>query len=415
MNVTMSHDRAVREPGFYRAKDSGETLEAAERVTKSMSLEGLVEKTGLDRTGIPCFSFIRKKNAIGGCGLHYGAGYDIKQAKVETLLSAIGQQSSEYHGDRMDIMSFEDIGFLKGIIPEDLLLPKKLKEKENIQWSSARDIMNEKEMLVPSNAVFHPYDCLGLVQSLFRSNTLGIAAGNTYAEAILYGLYDVILIDALSDAETQRDHGKKILIGEKGVAREMMDRLEAAGIMVNLWLLNSRSGLPCVVAAANDEISKKPGYLVSGFGSHLDPELAVISAMNGVVRERIDYIENGQYNQVREAVLEKTGYERLKRINRLWYGESESISIDDIGSSVSGFLDDDVNEVVNMLESHADHVLVADLTRTEIPVVRVIIPGFKLSHLDPGRTGDNGAEDDLLKDDGLFSMDTGGRDFQPGR
>lgn len=413
MNLTISHDRASGEDGFYRANDSNGILDTVKRVTESLDTEGIVEKTALDRTGIPCFSFIRKKIPIGGYGLHYGADLDEKRAMAYTLLSAIEGQSSEYHGDRMDILSFEEIGFLKGIMPDDLILPKKMKENEKVHWSTAFDIMDEKEMLVPSNAVFYPYDCLGMVEPIFRSNKLGIAAGSTVAEAVLYGMYDVILIDALSHAETERDHGRKILLEEKGLARDMMDRLDAAGINVNLWSLPSRTGLPCVVAAADDDISKRPGFLVSGFGAHQDPEIAAILAMNDVVKERIDYIENGQHNPVREAVLEKTGYDRLKRINRLWYGEGETVEIDDIGSSVSGYLDDDIDTVIGMLEDHADHVLVADLTRTEVPVVRVIIPGFHVSHLDTGRSGSNGFDDDLLRDDGLFSTNTGGRDFQP--
>ena len=49
------------------------------------------------------------------------------------------------------------------------------------------------------------------------------------------------------------------------------------------------------------------------------------------------------------------------------------------------YIDDDIRLVLEELRSFAERVCVCDLTRTVIPVVRVIIPGFEVSHVNPAR------------------------------
>jgi len=73
-----------------------------------------------------------------------------------------------------------------------------------------------------------------------RSNTNGLASGNTIEEAILHGLLEVIERDSLSIAEYTRNPGKEIALTEKdGLNYKLKRKLEEAGIKVKLWLLDS--------------------------------------------------------------------------------------------------------------------------------------------------------------------------------
>ena len=62
--------------------------------------------------------------------------------------------------------------------------------------------MNDEEILVPANAVFHPLP--SDYKRLFRTNTSGLASGNVIEEAIFHGLAEVIERDAWALVEATR-------------------------------------------------------------------------------------------------------------------------------------------------------------------------------------------------------------------
>ena len=74
-----------------------------------------------------------------------------------------------------------------------------------IPWVPGWDIMNDEEILVPANAVFHPLP--SDYKRLFRTNTSGLASGNVIEEAIFHGLAEVIERDAWALVEATRNTG----------------------------------------------------------------------------------------------------------------------------------------------------------------------------------------------------------------
>ena len=61
--------------------------------------------------------------------------------------------------------------------------------QRQIPWVLGWDIMNDEEIQVPANAVFHP---LSSDYKSSRTNTSGLASGNMMEEAIFHGLAEVI-------------------------------------------------------------------------------------------------------------------------------------------------------------------------------------------------------------------------------
>ena len=80
------------------------------------------------------------------------------------------------------------------------------------------DLIQDEEIYVPANAVFHPppsrYDGV----RLFRTNTNGLA-GNEKEEAIFHGLAEVIERDAWSLAEITRDRKVIGIVTSDGISR----------------------------------------------------------------------------------------------------------------------------------------------------------------------------------------------------
>lgn len=385
MRVALTRVKKQFFDGTHRVKSPDETYNEIAPLMDGIGVTEVTDITHLDRIGIPCFSAIRPGAAIGGVRVHSGKGKDLVQAKVSAMMEAIERHSGEYHGDPMDYASYEEIGLTRAVDPNDLILPRPLEMSEKIHWTPAWDLLNEEEVCVPSNAVFHPYDTLGMTMPLFRSDSNGLASGNVIEEAILHALLEVVERDALSVAEQKRDMGVRISVTQDGPVRELIDRFEMKGIRIHLWLLGGRSRLPTIAAAADDTLLKDPGLLVMGAGTHCSPEIAALRAVTEVAQSRATHLQGGRRNPQREMILKKAGYERMKRINGEWFRDADEISMHDLEDLSTPYFDDDIRVALQELEGHADRVCICNLSRTQVPVVRVIVPGLEVSHMDKAR------------------------------
>ena len=93
------------------------------------------------------------------------------------------------------------------------------------------DLIQDEEIYVPANAVFHPLPSRYDRVRLFRTNTNGLAAGNEKEEAIFHGLAEVIERDAWSLAEITRNTGAVVKIQE-GEIRDLLDKFSDADVSV---------------------------------------------------------------------------------------------------------------------------------------------------------------------------------------
>ena len=251
------------------------------------------------------------------------------------------------------------------------------------------DIMNDVEVFVPSNAVFHPYIPRD-GNKLFRSNTNGLASGNTIEESVLHGLLEVIERDALSIAEYTRNPGKEIALSEiDGINYQLKAKMEETGIQVKLWLLDSDVDIPTVVAALDDTVLKDPALLVMGAGSHLSPEIAVTRALTEAAQSRVVQIHGAREDTDREKVVRTFGYEHMKKLNSYWYEDLEIVHLDEMKDKSSDTPAANIDTVLSSLDGVADGAIIVDLSRgVEVPVIRAIIPMFELYTLDRERKGE---------------------------
>lgn len=125
--------------------------------------------------------------------------------------------------------------------------------------------------------------------------------------------------------------------------------------------------------------------IVIGSGTHTSPEIAALRALTEVAQSRGSYLQGGRTDPRRELVIRKAGYDRLKRINRMWFADGETVDIGDVPDASTPRFDLDIRRVLDEVSPYTDRVCVCDLSRTPVPVVRVILPGFEVSYMDPDR------------------------------
>jgi ribosomal protein S12 methylthiotransferase accessory factor len=248
--------------------------------------------------------------------------------------------------------------------------------------------MNDEEILIPANAVFHPLS--SDYKRLFRTNTSGLASGNVIEEAIFHGLAEVIERDAWALVETTRKVCPIISDVEDDPAKSLLDKFAAAEVDVYLRDITSDIGIPTCAAAADDVRLRDPTLLTTGMGTHTSAGVAVLRALTEVAQSRLTQIHGAREDTVLADFRKQIGYDRTKRLNKHWFEATDTKSFADIASFESDdFLQDIKYMLKKLKEAGLDRVVVVDLSREEIgiPVVRVIVPGLEIAGVDPERVG----------------------------
>jgi len=385
MNCTIREVKKRFFDGAHRMRSPEETREIVEPLMDQIGVTEVIDITSYDRLGIPCFAANRVTPVPGSFRFHPGKGMDPVQAEVSAMVDAVEKYSAELPGQPMELAGFDELGAFRAVDPEDLFPSRKPEDNEKIQWLPGYDLLYDEAVLVPGNAVFHPYNPAGMAFPIFKSDPHGLAGGNVIEESILYAMLEVIETDALSCADRERSMGTRLRIDAAGPARDLLDTYTDAGIEIHLWLLRGRTSIPTIAAAADDTVTRDPGLLLLGSACHTNPEIACLQALTEVARNRAAKLYKGEFHPERELILQKAGYERMKRINKDWFAEADEISLSDLPDISTSYIDRDIHAVMEELRPHVERICICDVSRTAFPVVRVVIPGLEVSHLDKER------------------------------
>jgi ribosomal protein S12 methylthiotransferase accessory factor len=385
--------------GTHRVIAPKKTIEINEDKLKTAGITRIADITDLDRIGLPVYTAIRPTAEDGAISIYGGKGISKDHAKASAMMEGFERYSSEKQADDEVIISTVDSISSHGnyIDPKSLNLPKEFEKKDigdmNLEWSLAHDLITCEDYYIPSNAIYHPYNSGEDVDSLFKSNTNGLASGNVLEEAILHGIFEVIERDAWSIFELTHKNYSQINLGtiESDVINETIDRFTSNGINIKLMDFTADINVPTIAASADDTVTRDAGLLTLGIGTHLDPEVAILRALTEVAQSRATQINGAREDTVRADFAREAGYERMKRINKFYFKqEEEQVNLADIENKSTTSISEDLEIVKEeMVSNEIKHVLYHDLTRPEIDVsvVRVVIPEMEMYAIDPSRAG----------------------------
>lgn len=377
--------------GTHREIPPAKTLELVSRVKEKAGITRVAEITGLDRVGIPIFTSIRPMASQGAVTVYTGKGYSQEEAEVSAIMEGIERFSGEPRDLSLVRGSYRDLSRDREVLdPNLLILPRRYQTFEEIEWVEGNSLTRDKKILVPAEAVFHPYS---RHNQLFRTNTNGLAVGNALEEAIVHGLMEVIERDAWSLFEAGRLQGRDLELQDcaSPMVRTIVEKLDKAGIGVYAKDITSDVGIPTVAVAIDDELTKDPALLSLGVGTHLVAEIAAVRALTEAVQSRLTTIHGTREDTVKAEFARRIGYERMKRINKRWFSPSpERVSLSELRSfSGKDFLEDIKYTLERLGSAGLREVIAVDLTRGEtgVPAVRVIVPGLEVYAIDKERAG----------------------------
>ena len=379
----------------HKSISPSKTIENVEGKLKTAGVTRIAEITHLDRVGIPVYSAIRPSAAEGAVSIYAGKGATKTQAKASAMMESFERYSAEFQeGDGKSIISGAFNEMESSINPKSLILPNSTFDPEisALEWVKAMNLKDENEYMVPAGSVYHPFNPKNGAD-LFKSNTNGLASGNNLEEAVFHGMMEIIERDAWSIFEAKHKPRPEVSCEgtENQIIIDILSKFADANINVKLVDLTADVKVTTMAAVSDDPVLKDPALLTLGVGTHLDPEIAAIRALTEVAQSRATQIHGTREDTVRAVFMRKAGYERMKRINKHWFGESEKkVDISKIKNRSGKSFKEDIETSSKLLEKHGfDDVLYVNLTRPEIqiPVVRVIIPGLEVYALDADRVG----------------------------
>ena len=385
--------------GTHRIIPPSKTIENNESKCKIAGITRITEITHLDRVGLPVFSAIRPTSQDGSISIYGGKGISTEHAKASAMMEGFERYSAERQDDKTIIGTISEIENVGNVInPKSLNLPSEFEKKDissiNFEWSLTHDLISDEDYYVTSNAIFHPYVLDdNTCETLFKSNTNGLASGNSKEEAILHGMFEVIERDAWSIFELTHKNSKQINLDtiESDVINDSLLKFSENEINIKLMDLTADINIPTIAASADDTLLKDAGLLTLGIGTHLDPEVAILRALTEVAQSRATQIHGAREDTVRADFARTAGYERMKRINKHYFQQDEvQIDLNDIKNKSTDSITKDIDIVLDELKTNKiEHVLYYDLTRPEleINVVRVIIPTMELYSIDQSRAG----------------------------
>ena len=373
-----------------------ETVRRALPLLEKAGMKPLEEITQLDNLGIPVFSVHRDMTAKGTFGNYNGKGATREQAMASAVMEALERYSAEQREDDDIVYGTFEQASANGLAvnPFELNLSPNIAQYAKgaeIAWVEGFEMFRGQPVWVPACEAFYPYYPDTDLQ-LTRFHTNGIASGNTMEEAILHALFELVERDAWSIAEFNEYSDADIEVDtEDSVSRRLLDQFEDNGIEIHLKDLTSDIGIPTIGAAADDTVSKDPELLTIGVGTHLDPEIACVRALTEVAQSRTTHKHGVKINAQLQKKTQDMGYERIKKINRMWYGPSKrTIKLSEMKNEATDYVLDDIEVVLEKLMNRGfDMVCCVDLTREEIgvPVVRMVVPGLEVMTMDHEREG----------------------------
>ena len=300
---------------------------------------------------------------LAGLQTSYGKGCNVEEARASGLMEVVERVSAFAGFDAGKAVNYkEDLVLLKGRFEDlrssyDLLDPNEFLlevpyENQPLYWVRAErvDKHGSHFIYVPAQLVFLfcNLDEVSLTSGL---PSTGLASGNTFEEAKLSGLLEVIERDAEKVVPYSRGRCFR-LNPDMPAAKEILENAADMGLDIQFLDITAELGIPCYKAF----IVGAEGQILKGSSAHLDGKKALMSALT-------------------ELPYHRSWFKPVPAQNNPVTVEEE-----DIPNYSSGDSKEDLKLLERLLIMNGYRPIYVDITRKDIdiPVAKVLVPGLEL-------------------------------------
>jgi len=284
----------------FRTRTAEDSLKLAKEIASDMGVTRVTDVTWLDKIGIPVFAGIRPYASRGSLNVHAGKGIKPCEAKIGAYMESIEFALVDHihHTDKMRLMKSKDVLATYqnrySLSSFGLRLGEKIEPSDEIYCVKGHDIINEMEVMVPAELVFHPFQCPQKKYFYGGTTTNGLCSGNIQKEAIIHGICEILERDVQSFNHIN-DYSLKVNPStEPESIRLLRNKIEVAGLILVLRKTLNQFNLPFFSAYVLEKSDNDSISIADGFGLHPVAEIAAIRAVTEAVQSRLSHIHGGR-------------------------------------------------------------------------------------------------------------------------
>lgn len=280
-------EELVALPGTVRARTPEETWEAVAGRLGEFGITRVADLTGLDVIGLPVWTAIRPASRT--LSTSQGKGATALLAKLSAVMEAIELWHVEQplpvaaYGPAAEVAPDCPVAALPMTVPHS----EHALSRMVWEWAAGTGLVSGKEMLLPVDLVRRRGQRPQWTPDVLRATSTGLACGNTRDEALLHALFEVVERDVLY-RDAQSGGRRRTLIDPHSVddphGREVIARLAAAGMALEIALVGGPYGLPVCVAYL---WSEDYPVMFAGGGCHSQPGIALTRAVTEAAQSRL--------------------------------------------------------------------------------------------------------------------------------
>lgn len=372
--------------GTHRSVSPAETLERIKPHFRTAGITRLADVTGLDRVGISTALAYRPNSRT--LSNSSGKGFTLTAALVSAAMEGLEVYHAEVPRLARVRASYQELQERGNVIPRGLLRLARgslFDVAHTETWVEGWDLLTQRPMWVPYLQIALAFDPDGPSPYWrpFETGSNGLASGNLLIEALSAALLEVVERDAIS---CQAMAAGRSLRGIRVIADtirfpavlDLLQRLSEAELGAALYDLSCDTGVPVYMSSIYERRDRHRGQY-SGYGAHLDPEIAMVRALTEAVQSRLTYIAGSRDDFFRHDYLAHRISDSSEALEYIEH-QPATIDVGDLRSESTATFEGDVAILVEKLRRvGVEHVIVVDLTHEEvdIPVARVVVPGLE--------------------------------------
>lgn len=346
-----------------------------------------------------------------GQALNVGAGASADPNRA--IMKAVGESverycSAQYVEDEFLCATYDELE-TDAVPPENFALfsAKQYTQKDfpfssitkrtSLRWVQGHSLTHDKSVLLPATFVYVPYETDSFLEpKIHYPISTGLACASNLASAIYKGILEAIERDAFMISWHNRLSGPLIDLQsvDDPYARRLLGLLEGVPVRCQACLISLDIPVP-VILVIFSSTSGRPPYTVVGMGTDLDPNRALVQAleeaylgywgMNRYALEKNDYKPEKNYSNVNIPI--QHGYAHalwpeLRESMEFLLASDTELLIQDLPNGFNESMRSNVDTLVDLLREKGLDVIIKDLTTPDInevgfKVVRSVVPGLQ--------------------------------------
>ncbi|PIQ42926.1 MAG: hypothetical protein COV52_05415 [Gammaproteobacteria bacterium CG11_big_fil_rev_8_21_14_0_20_46_22] len=297
--------------GTLRARTPEETLACLKPYAKQAGISRIADLTGLDDVGLPVHTCIRPRSK--NLSTSQGKGLTPELSMCSAYMEAIEHYYAEqtpsdlvgsYHALSHEYACISPDVFQQGTFKHDDLL------NLPIAWTALRHCLSGEVYYIPRAAISFDLTECTLENTLFKRTTTGLASGNNLEEASCHALLEIIermnayRYHRLSDAE-KAHRAIKLNTIDCPPLRDRIKALQEKGLsLVIVDVSSTANTMPSYMATLFDERFFRRVGVFSGYGAHVNKDIALSRALTEAVQSRLTLI-SGSRDDVVDTLYEQ--------------------------------------------------------------------------------------------------------------